>query len=127
MTLVNPDDPNDTIESFDVAEVCPIGTHPAAIMAITPLTMDTRFGANQKLIEWTFEIAPTKGDKTYTETILTSRERTPRSKLTKVLAAAGVALGETAPPDQVIGKPVLVVVGEDDNGYPAILEVVAPV
>ena len=27
MTLVNPDDPNDTIESFDVADVVPIGTH----------------------------------------------------------------------------------------------------
>ena len=101
----------------------PVGTHPAIITGITPVELDTKFGAGQRLFRW--DLTVTLKDGTDVELDgLTGRELTPRAKLTKWSGAAGLT-GDAIDVRKAVGQAVLVVVAEDDQGYTDLVDIVA--
>ncbi len=113
--------------NVEAAPQPPVGTHPAVITKVRPLRMDTAYGPQQALLEWSFTLTDKNGVD-YDETALSGRAPTPRAKVTKWLAACGVMLkpGEGLSPSDLEDKAVLVVMAEDDNGYIKLMDMVAP-
>ena len=113
--------------TIEAAAQPPVGTHPAIITAVRPLRMDTAYGPQQALLEWSFVLTDKSGID-YNESALSGRTPTPRAKVTKWLAACGVTLkpGEGLSPSKLEGKAVLVVMADDESGYIKLMDMVAP-
>lgn len=104
----------------------PVGTMPGIITRLTlKRSVETMYGTRD-LIQWDVTATGHNGQD-YQLDGITGTEPTPRAKLTKWLAAAGVKLegGQSLSPDEVVGKAVLVVVGENDDGYSELVDIVA--
>jgi len=112
--------------TIEVPASAPVGTHPAIITRLERMpNTETVYGVKD-LIKWVVTITLKDGTDVETDGV-TGIDPTPRAKLTRWLAAAGVKLtpGKPLSPESIVGTPVLAVVGEDESGYTQLEELVA--
>ena len=116
-----------TTEDFTISmpESAPLGTFPGVITSVELQAQVATMYGTRDLLRWNVTVTTPKGDDFELDAI-TGVDPTPKAKLTKWLAAAGVVLkpGKSLGVRELTGKGVLVVVGENDDGFSTIVDIV---
>jgi hypothetical protein len=108
---------------FTVPPQAPVGTYPGVITNVSVEAIETAEGVKD-LVRWQATITDEHGQD-YPVDALSSLNFGGRAKARKWCTALGVT-AEKVSRDMLVGKPALFVIGEDDDGYSKLLDIIAP-